>query len=84
MKNPRFDCYVAVFTEEDGKPCVKFVTNLPSRNWAEWNAGEPALKINEDYAKDVVFGLTLNGYAAAVMKAVHGVTFTNPGKKVEA
>ena len=74
----RFDTYVAVFTNEDGKITTRFVTGLPARNTAEWKDGEPAMKLSEDYAKDIVFGLTLNGHASAVVKVLHGVTFTNP------
>ena len=33
---------------------------------------------SESYAKDIVFGLTLNGHAAAVVKVLHGVSFKNP------
>ena len=85
MKNPRYDCYVAIFFDGDADRITsKFVTSVPARNLAEWKAGEPAMTFSEDYAKDIVFGLTLNGYSAAVVKVLHGVTFTNPGKKVEA
>ena len=38
-------------------------------------------RLAESYAKDIVFGLTLNGYAAAVIKVLHGVTLKNPEKK---
>ena len=81
MSNPRFDTYVAVFFYEDGEVYTRYVTGTPSRNVAEWNPGEPAMKLSEDYAKDIVFGLTLNGHAAAVIKVLHGVELKNPGKK---
>lgn len=77
MSNPRFDTYVAVFTD-DG---TRFVTDLPSRNVAEWNPGKPAAQLSESYAKDIVFGLTLNGYPSAVIKILHGVELKNPAKK---
>lgn len=78
MKNPRYDTYVAVFTNQDGDIRTRFVTDLPARNTAEWNAGKPALAISEAYAKDIVLGLTLNGFAAAVVKVLHGVGLKNP------
>jgi len=81
MKNPRFDTYVAVFSHEDGEVYARYVTGVPSRNTAEWLAGQPAIALAESYAKDIVFGLTLNGYAAAVIKVLHGVTLKNPEKK---
>lgn len=74
MGNPRFDTYIAVFIGE----CVRFVTALPARNVAEWKAGEPAKPIAESYAKDIVWGLTLNGYPSAVIKVLHGVELKNP------
>ena len=78
MSNPRFDTYVAVFTNKDGDIRTRFVTDLPARNTAEWNAGRPALAISESYAKDIVLGLTLNGFAAAVVKVLHGLELSNP------
>lgn len=76
--NPKFDTYVAVFTEQDGKTVTKFVTGIPARNTAEWKDGEPAKAVAESYAKDIVFGLTLNGHPAAVIKVLHGVELRNP------
>ena len=78
MKSPRFDTYVAVFTNKDGDIRTRFVTGIPARNSAEWKDGLPAMKLSEDYAKDIVFGLTLNGHAAAVVKVLRGVELSNP------
>lgn len=78
MSNPRFDTYVAVFTNKNGDIQTRFVTDIPARNMAEWNAGKPAMSLAESYAKDIVFGLTLNGHAAAVVKVLHGVELRNP------
>lgn len=78
MSNPRYDSFVAVFTNQDGNIRTRFVTDLPARNVAEWNAGKPALSVSESYAKDIVLGLTLNGFAAAVVKVLHGVELSNP------
>ena len=80
MRNPRYDTYVAVFFCEDGEIYTRYVTGIPSHNRAEWMAGEPAMKLSEDYAKDIVFGLTLNGHVAAVIKVLHGVMLSNPKK----
>ena len=76
MMNPRFDTYVAVFIEKDGGVTVKWVTSAEG-SWAHWEAGKPAKKFAESYAKDIVFGLTLNGHAAAVVKVLHGVELEN-------
>ena len=80
MKNPRFDTYVAVFFSEGDQDHVRYVTGIPSRNSAEWKEGQPAMKLSEDYARDIVFGLTLNGYPAAVVKFLHGVEIRNHDK----
>lgn len=80
MKNPSFDTYVAVFFNEDGEVYARFVTGIPSRNMAEWKEGEPAMRLSESHAKDIAFGLTLNGHVASVIKVLHGVTLTNPKK----
>ena len=74
--NPKFDTYVAVFFQKGDDHVVKFVTSAKG-SWAEWLDGEPAKPFAESYAKDIVYGLTLNGYAAAVIKAVHGLEFMN-------
>ena len=68
----KFNTYVAVFFGDR----VKFVTGV-DRNTASWEAGQPAKKFSEDFAKDIVFGLTLNGYAAAVIKVLNGVELQN-------
>ena len=81
MTNPKFDTYVTVFFEEDGELYSRFVTGIPSHNRAEWKAGQPAMKMSESMAKDIVFGLTLNGHASAVTKVLHGVEFKNPTPK---
>jgi len=74
--NQKFDAFVAVFFSKDGENTVKFVTEV-DRNTASWEAGKPAMKLSESFAKDIVFGLTLNGFAAAVVRVLHGVEFRN-------
>ena len=76
MTHPRFDTYVAVFFDVDGATTVKFVT-ADEGSMAYWNAGEAAKPFAESYARDIVYGLTLNGYAAAVIKVLHGVELKN-------
>ena len=76
MMNPKFDTYVAVFVTKDSEHVVKFVTSAQG-SWAEWRTGEPAKPFAESYARDIVYGLTLNGHAAAVIKVVHGLELRN-------
>lgn len=81
MKEPRYTTHVAVFFFEDGEVYARYVTGIPSHNTAEWLEGQPAMDMTEEFAKDIVFGLTLNGYAAAVVKVLAGVELKNPDKK---
>ena len=69
----KFDTYVGVFTNS-GK--MKFVTAV-HRSDAVCESGKPALELSEDFAKDIVYGLTLNGYPSAVLRVLHGVELSN-------
>ena len=75
---PRFDTYVAVFfpNATDLGPVVKFVTSTEG-SACRCDPGQEAMRVSEDLAKDIVYGLTLNGYPAAVLKVMHGVTLFN-------
>jgi len=73
---PRFDTYIAVFFPNENGLVTKFVTSTEGST-AHWEAGREAHLFSESYAKDIVYGLTLNGYAAAVIKVLHGVTLKN-------
>ena len=75
----KFDTYVCVFAETKGGIVTKFVTGT-HKSYAEWEDGKEAMRFSEDWARDIVYGLTLNGHPAAVVKVVHGVTLKNPGK----
>lgn len=74
----KFNTYVAVFfpDRESDKNFVKFVTGVEGSN-AMWEKGKPAMRLTESFAKDVVLGLTMNGYAAAVVKAIDGLELEN-------
>ena len=78
----KFKTYVCVFFESDNKVITKFVTGLEGST-ALWEDGKPAMSLGESWAKDVVFGLTVNGYAAAVVKVIDGVRLANPEKAEE-
>ena len=74
----KFKTHVAVFfaDHESPKNCVKFVTGTEGST-ALWEADKPAMVMSESFAKDIVYGLTVNGYAAAVIKVVNGVELRN-------
>ena len=75
----KFATYICVYFSdpEQGDTYAKFVTGLESHNIARWEAGKPAKKFSESFARDIVFGLTLNGYAAAVIQVIDGVQLKN-------
>ena len=79
---PRFDTYVAVFypNATDLGPVAKFVTSVEGST-CRWDPGTQAAPFSEEHAKDIVYGLTLNGYSAAVLKVLHGVTLCNSEAK---
>lgn len=65
----KYNTYVAVFFNNKD---VRYVTGV-DRNTASWEEGKPAMQFSESFAKDIVFGLTLNGYPAAVVEFMNGV-----------
>ena len=65
----KYDHYVAVFPENRS---IKYVTGVDNHT-ALWEDDKPAMKFSESFAKDIVFGLTLNGYVSAVITFLHGV-----------
>ncbi len=70
-------CVAVFFTEpRTGKTGVRFVTGMEG-SIAMWEDDQPAMKLSESFAKDIVYGLTLNGFTAAVIKVVNGVELRN-------
>ena len=76
----KFDYVIAVFTwrgKEKGYT-TKFVTGT-NGTMALWEAGKPAKRFPKGVARDIVYGLTVNGFTAAVVTTFAGVTtFVNP------
>lgn len=58
---------VGVLDAYEDRTEIKYVTGIPERNYAEWKSGEPAMELSKEYAKDLAFGLCVNGYAAIPM-----------------
>ena len=79
----KYNTYVAVFfpDPETGRNIVKFVTGV-EKSTALWEDDKPAMQLSESFAKDIVLGLTFNGYAAAVVKFMNGVEVGN-GKEIQ-
>lgn len=74
----KYNTYVAVFFPDhaNGRYFVKFVTGV-EKSAALWEDGKPAMRVTEPFAKDIVYGLTFNGFHAAVMKALDGAVLRN-------
>lgn len=88
MGNVVFETYVAVFFfdhpgENDPEIYSRFVTSTQGST-VLWEADKPAMKFSESYARDIAFGLTVNGWCAAVVKVVKGVQLRNPRSDDEA
>ena len=81
---PKFVTYVAVMfpNASDIGPVTKFVTSIDGST-CRWDAGQEAMVFSEEHARDIVYGLTLNGYPAAVLKVLRGVTLRNSEAKDE-
>ena len=58
---------------------IKYVTSVSSEpKVAKWDDGKEAMTFSKDYAKDLAFGLCVNGYAAIVMIKSDYLTLVNP------
>ena len=79
---PKFDTCVAVFYPNASEfgPVAKFVTRTEGST-CYWEPGKEAARFSEEHARDIVYGLSLNGYPAAVLKVLHGVTLCNTEAK---
>lgn len=58
---------------------IKYVTSVQIEpKVAKWEDGEPAMTFSKDYAKDLAFGLCVNGYAAIPMIKADYLELSNP------
>ena len=63
---------------------IKYVTSVQTEpKVAKWDDGKEAMTFSKDYAKDLAFGLCVNGYAAIVMIKPDYLTLTNPESESE-
>lgn len=63
---------------------IKYVTSVQTETKiAHWEDGESAMAFSKDYAKDLAFGLCMNGYAAIVMIKPDYLTLVNPESEDE-
>ena len=58
---------------------IKYVTSIQTEpKVAKWDDGKEAMIFSKNYAKDLAFGLCMNGYAAIVMIKPDYLTLVNP------
>lgn len=58
---------------------IKYVTSVQTEpKVAKWDDGKEAMVFSKDYARDLAFGLCVNGYAAIVMIKPDYLTLVNP------
>ena len=63
---------------------IKYVTSVQTEpKVAKWDDGKEAMMFSKDYAKDLAFGLCVNGYAAIVMIKPDYLTLANPKSEDE-
>lgn len=61
---------------------IKYVTGVQTQpKVAKWEDGKQAMKFSKDYAKDLAFGLCVNGYAAIPMLYTGHLKLINPEGK---
>ena len=57
---------------------IKYVTSIQTEpKVAKWDDGKEAMIFSKNYAKDLAFGLCMNGYAAIVMIKPDYLTLIN-------
>lgn len=58
---------------------IKYVPDVQyNPKVAKWNAGEKAMEFSKEHAKDLAFGLCINGYAAIPMLKADYLNLENP------
>ena len=63
---------------------IKYVTGVQTEpKVAKWDDGKEAMVFSKDYAKDLAFGLCINGYPAIVMIKPDYLTLVNPKAESE-
>ena len=67
-----------LFTYKD-RTEIKYVTNVSSEpKVAKWEDGKEAMTFSKVYAKDLAWGLTLNGNPAIIMLKESYLNLSNP------
>ena len=70
---------VGILSSYEDRTEIKYVTSIQTEpKVAHWEDGKEAMTFSKDYAKDLAFGLCVNGYAAIVMIEQNYLSLVNP------
>lgn len=70
---------VGILFPYENRTEIKYVTNVSSESKvAKWEEGKEAIPFSKTYAKDLAWGLTLNGHPAIVMLKEPYLLLENP------
>ena len=75
---------IGILSSYEDRTEIKYVTSVQTEpKVAKWDDGKEAKTFSKDYAKDLAFGLCVNGYAAIVMIKPDYLTLVNPESEEE-
>ena len=75
---------IGILSSYEDRTAIKYVTSVQTEpKVAKWEDGKDAMIFSKDYAKDLAFGLCMNGYAAVVMIKQDYLDLRNPESKEE-
>ena len=70
---------IGILSPHKDRTEIKYVTSIQTEpKVAHWEDGKEAMTFSKDYAKDLAFGLCVNGYTAIVIIKPDYLTLVNP------
>ena len=73
---------IGILFSTETETTIKYVTSVQTQpKVAKWDDGEPAMALSKEYAKDLAFGLCVNGYIAIPMLKADYLDLRNPGSE---
>lgn len=82
MTKKKENYVIGILTAYKDRTEIKYVTSIETETkYAYWEDGNEAIVLSKDYAKDVAWALSVNGYPAIVMLKPDYLDLRNPEKK---
>ena len=79
MSRKAEECVVGILFPYENRTEIKYVTSISSKSKvAKWEDGQNAMTFSKAYAKDLAWGLTLNGNPAIAMLKESYLHLENP------